>query len=212
MQETETFDYIIVGAGSAGCVLANRLTACGRHRVLSAGSRSRNRHPWLHVPLGYGKLFTDRRFNWCYETEPQPGMSRSCGHCTARKGCRRIKLDQWADLYPGRPRISTIGANSATSAGASTMSCPISASQRQRARSGSVSWRCWPAGRFERPRRASARSRLCRGGTAMRLSAQPRFQRRFPRGGGPVPDHHAKRIPMLGCHGLSQACAPPAQI
>ncbi|HET9902248.1 MAG TPA: choline dehydrogenase [Xanthobacteraceae bacterium] len=67
-----TFDYIIVGAGSAGCVLANRLTASGRDKVLLLEAGPKNRHPWLHIPLGYGKLFTDRRFNWCYETEPQP--------------------------------------------------------------------------------------------------------------------------------------------
>ena len=73
MQISETFDFIIVGAGSAGCMLANRLTASGRHRVLllEAG-RAKDWNPWLHIPLGYGKLFTDRRFNWCYATEPQP--------------------------------------------------------------------------------------------------------------------------------------------
>ena len=74
MQESETFDFIIVGAGSAGCVLANRLTASGRHRVLLLEACSKNRHPWLHIPLGFGKLFADRRFNWCYATEPQPGF------------------------------------------------------------------------------------------------------------------------------------------
>ncbi|HEX2216586.1 MAG TPA: choline dehydrogenase [Xanthobacteraceae bacterium] len=68
----DTFDYIIVGAGSAGCVLANRLTESGRYRVLLLEAGPNNRHPWLHIPLGYGKLFTNRRFNWCYETEPQP--------------------------------------------------------------------------------------------------------------------------------------------
>jgi choline dehydrogenase len=70
--ELETFDYIIVGAGSAGCVLANRLTTSGRYRVLLLEAGPRDKHPWLHVPLGYGRLFTDRRFNWCYATEPQP--------------------------------------------------------------------------------------------------------------------------------------------
>ena len=71
--DADAFDFIIVGAGSAGCVLANRLTASGRHRVLLLEAGPGNRHPWLHIPLGYGKLFTDRRFNWCYATEPQPG-------------------------------------------------------------------------------------------------------------------------------------------
>lgn len=69
--DPEAYDYIVVGAGSAGCVLANRLTASGLYRVLLLEAGPRNLHPWLHIPLGYGKLFTDRRYNWCYQTEPQ---------------------------------------------------------------------------------------------------------------------------------------------
>jgi choline dehydrogenase len=71
-KDADTFDFIIVGAGSAGCVLANRLSASGRYRVLLLEAGPENRHPWLHIPLGYGKLFGDSRFNWCYATEPQP--------------------------------------------------------------------------------------------------------------------------------------------
>ena len=73
MPNSETFDFIIVGAGSAGCVLADRLTASGRHRVLLLEAGPNNWHPWLHIPLGFGRLFTDQRYNWCYATEPQPG-------------------------------------------------------------------------------------------------------------------------------------------
>ena len=73
MPDTEAFDFIIVGAGSAGCVLANRLTASGQYRVLLLEAGPNNWHPWLHIPLGFGRLFTDRRYNWCYATEPQPG-------------------------------------------------------------------------------------------------------------------------------------------
>src|SRR5262245_36874666 len=71
-QAAETYDFIIVGAGSAGCVLANRLTASGKHRVLLLEAGPPNTNPWLHIPLGYGKLFTNTRYNWCYQTEPQP--------------------------------------------------------------------------------------------------------------------------------------------
>jgi choline dehydrogenase len=64
------YDFIIVGAGSAGCVLANRLTASGRYRVLLLEAGGDDRRFWVQVPLGYGKLFYDRRVNWMYQTEP----------------------------------------------------------------------------------------------------------------------------------------------
>ena len=72
MGESETYDFIVVGAGSAGCVLANRLTESGRHRLLLLEAGPPDRNPWLHIPLGYGRLFTNTRYNWCYQTEPQP--------------------------------------------------------------------------------------------------------------------------------------------
>jgi choline dehydrogenase len=67
-------DYIIVGAGSAGCVLANRLTQSGAHRVLLLEAGPADRNPWIHVPLGYGKLFKNRRVNWLYQSEPEPEL------------------------------------------------------------------------------------------------------------------------------------------
>src|SRR6478736_943747 len=68
------FDYVIVGAGSAGCVLANRLTAGGRHRVLLLEAGGDDRRIWLRVPIGYGKSFYDPRVNWMYQTEPDPRL------------------------------------------------------------------------------------------------------------------------------------------
>jgi len=72
--QADTFDYVIVGAGSAGCVLANRLTESGRHRVLLLEAGGHDRRLWIHIPLGYGKLFADGRVNWLYSTEPEPEL------------------------------------------------------------------------------------------------------------------------------------------
>jgi choline dehydrogenase len=70
----EQYDYIIVGAGSAGCVLANRLTESGRNRVLLLEAGPSDRRFWVQVPIGYGKTFYDGRVNWMYRTEPIPGL------------------------------------------------------------------------------------------------------------------------------------------
>jgi len=75
MKHFGSFDFIIVGAGSAGCVLANRLSASGRHRVLLLEAGPRDRNPWIHIPIGYGKLFKDRSVNWLYSTEPEPELN-----------------------------------------------------------------------------------------------------------------------------------------
>jgi choline dehydrogenase len=68
------FDYVVVGAGSAGCVLANRLSSDGRHSVLLLEAGPKDRNIWIHVPLGYGKLFKEKTVNWMYQTEPEPGL------------------------------------------------------------------------------------------------------------------------------------------
>ncbi|WP_024513833.1 choline dehydrogenase [Bradyrhizobium sp. Tv2a-2] len=73
--ETPEFDYIIVGAGSAGCVLANRLSADGKHKVLLLEAGPKDKNIWIHVPLGYGKLFKEKTVNWMYQTEPEPGLN-----------------------------------------------------------------------------------------------------------------------------------------
>lgn len=71
----EAFDYIVVGAGSAGCVLADRLSRCGRYTVLVLEAGGSDRHPWIKLPIGYGRLFYDERVNWKYETDPDPGTN-----------------------------------------------------------------------------------------------------------------------------------------
>ena len=66
-----TYDYVIVGAGSAGCVLANRLSANPAHRVLLLEAGGSDWHPFIHMPAGLAKLVNNRRVNWSYDTEPQ---------------------------------------------------------------------------------------------------------------------------------------------
>ncbi|MGJ4918899.1 GMC family oxidoreductase [Bradyrhizobium sp. HKCCYLRH2060] len=75
LRETDLeFDYIVVGAGSAGCVLANRLSSDGKHTVLLLEAGPKDTNIWIHVPLGYGKLFKEKTVNWMYQTEPEPGL------------------------------------------------------------------------------------------------------------------------------------------
>lgn len=74
------WDYIIVGSGSSGCVLAERLTASGRHRVLVLEAGGTDRRFFVTLPLGYGKLFYDPAVNWLYRTEPDPGLAGQSDH------------------------------------------------------------------------------------------------------------------------------------
>lgn len=72
--EAETYDYVIVGAGSAGCVLANRLSAGGRSTVAVLEAGGTDRHPHILAPAGFVKTFQNPRFNWCFTTEPGEGV------------------------------------------------------------------------------------------------------------------------------------------
>ena len=73
--ENQTFDYIVVGAGSAGSVLANRLSANPKHRVLvlEAGRES---HPWSRIPVGFARLIENPAANWLYSSEPDEGTGQ----------------------------------------------------------------------------------------------------------------------------------------
>ena len=71
----DTYDYIVTGAGSAGCVLAARLTESGRHRVLLLEAGGKDSNPWIHIPMGYAKTFVDPKVNWKFESEPEQQLN-----------------------------------------------------------------------------------------------------------------------------------------
>ena len=74
MVVTEEVDFVVVGAGSSGCVLANRLTEDGAAQVMLLEAGPRDRSFWIHLPIGYGKTMWDSRLNWRFEPEPEPQM------------------------------------------------------------------------------------------------------------------------------------------
>ena len=112
MATPTTWDYVIVGAGSAGCVLANRLSADGRFSVLLLEAGPADRYPWIHIPIGYAKTMFHPVYNWCFKTEPDPGMNgrqiywprgRTLGGSSAINGLiyirgQREDYDGWAAL------------------------------------------------------------------------------------------------------------------
>ncbi|MBF8722392.1 GMC family oxidoreductase [Pseudomonas guariconensis] len=105
------FDYVVVGAGPAGCLLANRLSADPSCRVLLLEAGGRDNYPWIHIPVGYLRCIGNPRTDWCFNTEAQPGLGgRSLGYPRGKVlgGCSSINgmiymrgqaadYDRWAE-------------------------------------------------------------------------------------------------------------------
>ncbi|MEL6737242.1 MAG: lycopene cyclase family protein, partial [Pseudomonadota bacterium] len=69
------FDFVIVGAGSAGCALASRLAQSGRYSVALVEAGGRDTYPWIHIPVGYFKTMGNPKTDWSYTTQPDPGLN-----------------------------------------------------------------------------------------------------------------------------------------
>jgi len=110
--DNTVFDYVVIGAGTAGCLLANRLSANPAHRVLLIEAGRPDDYHWIHIPVGYLYCINNPRTDWRYQTEPDPGLNgrrllyprgKTLGGCSSINGMiymrgQRRDYDHWAEL------------------------------------------------------------------------------------------------------------------
>ena len=112
VQPAQTYDFVIIGAGTAGCLIANRLTQSGKYSVLLVEAGKRQRHPAINIPLGVGHIWNNPKFNWNYKSQPEPGLGRRevylprgrlVGGSSAINAMNHVRgnrsdFDRWEDL------------------------------------------------------------------------------------------------------------------
>ena len=210
--DVDTYDYVIVGAGSAGSVLANRLSEDGTASVLVLEAGPSDWHPYIHMPAGFIKTFHIPSVNWLYHMEPSqwtggrrilPRAARRWAASARSMAMSTTAASAW---------ISTPGRSSATTGGATPTCSPTSGAWSAASAMATRLFAAATARLRLRPRLAPPALRgLHRGRRQPRHPAQPRLQRRRPGGRRLRPAHHQQRPPGQRRHRLPASRAQAGQ-
>ena len=207
------FDYVVVGGGTAGCVVAARLAESGRHRVLLLEAGGSDDRFFVRMPIGYGKCFYDPDVNWMYRSGGRALARPSAGLLAARQAPRRLGFDQCDGVRPRLSRrLRRLGSARQSGMGLRERAAVVQADRKRGARRSRVARPRGPADRDRHlERRASAVPRVHRSRRSDRRRAQPRLQRRVVRGCGVLREQRASRAARVVGHGVAATGAATVQ-